>query len=150
MALCFSTGMVAMALSMQMCIALQVSLSLSWPSFVSEIPAPVDWKTGQKQSRNAQSLYFIFSTAAFVTSLLSLRPSCIEIVCSPCALGVLPKYSGIQTYANEANWHLLPWPVRGNLCLPLLSSDKQPALTRDSTVHYLRHHPCLVLLLTRP
>lgn len=65
-------------------------------------------------------------------------------------LGVLPKYSGFQTHANEANWQLLPWPVRGNLCLPLLSSDKQPALTRDSTVHYLRHHPRFVLLLTRP
>lgn len=65
-------------------------------------------------------------------------------------LGVLPKFSGIQTHANEANWHLLPWPGRGNLCLPLQSSDKQPALTPDSTIHYLRHHPCFVLLLARP
>lgn len=91
-----------------------------------------------------------FSTAASVTSLLSTQPSCIEMYVLVVPSGVLQKYSGFQTHANEANWHLLTWPERGNFCLPLLSSDKQPALTRDSTVHYLRHHPRFVLLLTRP
>lgn len=61
--------MVAMALTMQVCIALQVSLSLSWPSFVSEMPAPADWKTGHKTITEGTfcHFYFIFSTAASAT-----------------------------------------------------------------------------------
>lgn len=150
-ALCFSAGMVFMALTMQVCIAFQVLLSLSWPRFMSEMPAPAERKPKQKQSQGAQSFLFHFCNGrrchrfAFNSGLPA---ESLHVLLVP--LGVLPKYPGFQTHANKANWHLLPWPVRANLCLPLLSSDKEPGLTRDSTVNFLRHHPRFILLLAGP